>query len=96
MEADVANVHVPLSPSSRESDSTADSNDFYCVPNYELSPHSIFTVDGKRRKREVKDNFEWLLHPSHPAEVSKALEAYEFKVSCETAPKGQGFFAENP
>ncbi len=21
---------------------------------------------------------------------------YEFKVSCETAPKGQGFFAENP
>lgn len=28
--------------------------------------------------------------------ATERLVKYEFKVSCETAPKGQGFFAENP
>jgi len=94
MEPNLANVHVQLSPSSRNSN---DSDDFYCVPDYqppftiydrftptnewnkdvEVSSLNIFTVDGKRRKREVKDNFEWLLPPqSRPAEISQALEAY--------------------
>ena len=54
-------------------------------------PHDIFPVTGERRKKEVKDNFDWLQPVSRPADVAAVRQAYEdnytFKEGFHTSDK---------
>ena len=47
-----------------------------CEPS---TPHNIFSASGERRKKEVKDDFEWLQPTSRAADLSAAKEAHASK-----------------
>ena len=46
-----------------------------------LNAQQLFSASGERRRKEVKNDFEWLHPTTRPADIAAAREAYQSKYS---------------
>ena len=53
----------------------------WAIDKQTLNAQQLFSASGERRRKEVKDDFEWLHPTTRPADIAAAREAYQSKYS---------------